>query len=45
MSKVQGLDDGSQRTRLPQAAEVEMSEMRQSQDAEAKGEVQALIGE
>jgi hypothetical protein len=36
MSKVQGPDERAQGTHLPQAAEVEMSPMRQSQDAEAK---------
>jgi len=36
MSKVQGPDERNQGTHLPQAAEVEMSAMRQSQDAEAK---------
>jgi hypothetical protein len=45
MSKVQSPDDGGQRTHLPQTEEVEMSEVRQSQDAEPKGEVQALIHE
>jgi 5-formaminoimidazole-4-carboxamide-1-beta-D-ribofuranosyl 5'-monophosphate synthetase len=37
MSKVQGPDEGDQRTHLPPAAEVEMPEMRQSQDAESAG--------
>ena len=37
MSKVQGPDEGDQRTHLPPASEVEMSEVRQGQDAEAKG--------
>jgi hypothetical protein len=37
MSKVQGPDAGDQRTHLPPAAEVEMPEMRQSQDAESAG--------
>jgi hypothetical protein len=36
MSKVQGPDERAQGAHLPQAAEVEMSDMRQSQDAEAK---------
>jgi hypothetical protein len=43
MSKVQGPDEGAQRTYLPPAAEVEMPEMRQGQDAEAKGEVRFVI--
>ena len=36
MSKVQGPDERAQGTHLSQAAEVEMSPMRQSQDAKAK---------
>jgi hypothetical protein len=36
MSKVQGPDEGTQGTHLPPAAEVEMSAVRQNQDAEAK---------
>jgi hypothetical protein len=36
MSKVQGPDEGNQGAHLPHAAEVEMSEIRQSGDAEAK---------
>jgi hypothetical protein len=43
MSKVQGPDEGDQRTHLPPATEVEMSEVRQGQDAEAKGEVRFVI--
>jgi hypothetical protein len=39
LSKVQDPDEGAQRAHLPSAAEVEMSEVRQDQDAEAKGEV------
>jgi hypothetical protein len=43
MSKVQGPDEGDQGPHLPPAAKVEMSEVRQSQDAEAKGEVRLVI--
>ena len=43
MSKVQGPDEGDQRTHLPPATKVEMSEVRQGQDAEAKGEVRFVI--
>jgi hypothetical protein len=43
MSKVQGPDEGDQGPHLPPAAEVEMSEVRQGQDAEAEGEVRFVI--
>ena len=43
MSKVQGPDEGDQGPHLPPAAEVEMSEVRQGQDAEEKGEVRLVI--
>ena len=43
MSKVQGPDEGDQGPHLPPAAEVEMSEVRQGQDAEAKGGVRFVI--
>jgi hypothetical protein len=43
VSKVQGPDEGGQRAYLPPAAEVEMSEMRHGQDAEAKGQVPLVI--
>jgi hypothetical protein len=43
MSKVQSPDEGDQGPHLPPAAEVEMSEVRQGQDAEAKGEVRFVI--
>jgi hypothetical protein len=43
MSKVQGPDEGDQRTHLPPATEVEMSEVRQGQDAEAKGEIRFVM--
>src|ERR1700722_20327286 len=36
MSKMQSPDEGDQRPHLPQAAEMEVSEVRQGQDAEAK---------
>jgi hypothetical protein len=36
MSKMQSPDEGNQRAHLPQAAEVEVPEVRQSQDAEAE---------
>jgi hypothetical protein len=39
MSKMQGPDAGDQRAHLPQAAEVEVPGVRQSQDAEAEAEV------
>ena len=41
MSDMQGPDEGVKGAHLPHAAEVEMPEMRQSQDAEA--EVEALL--
>jgi hypothetical protein len=43
MSKVQSADEGDQGPHLPPAAEVEMSEVRQGQDAETKGEVRLVI--
>jgi tellurite methyltransferase len=43
MPKVQSPDAGAEGTHLPQAAKVEMPEMRQSQNAEAKGEVTGLL--
>ena len=45
MSKMQSLDEGDQRPHLPQAAEMEVSEVRQGQDAEAEvtGEYFSLL--
>jgi hypothetical protein len=43
MSKVQGPDEGDQMTHLPPAAEVEMPEMRQSQDAESCSSLTAAL--
>jgi hypothetical protein len=43
VSKVQDPDEGDQGPHLPSAAEMEMSEVRQGQDAEAKGEVRLVI--
>ena len=40
---MQGPDEGAQRTHLPWAAEVEMSEVRQNHDAAAKREIRFLI--
>jgi hypothetical protein len=39
MEKVQGTKQGTQRANLPSAEQVEMSEARQSPDAEAKKEL------
>jgi hypothetical protein len=39
MSEVQGPDEGAQGTYLPQAAEMDVSAVRQNQDAEAKVEI------
>jgi hypothetical protein len=41
MPEVQGADEGTQGTHLPQAAQVDMTAVRQSQDAKAKVEIGA----
>ena len=43
MSKVQDPDEGDQGPHLPPAAEVEVSELRQGQDAKAEGEAWLMI--